>query len=54
VGRGRQIFEFKASLVLRTARTTEKHCLEKQKKNKIKQKTNQSVKQPNNQKGLFH
>jgi hypothetical protein len=42
-GRGRQISEFKASLVYRmssrTARATEKHCLRKTKTNKQKEHT---------------
>jgi hypothetical protein len=42
-GRGRQISEFKASLVYRvssrTARTTEKPCLEKTKQNKTNKQT---------------
>jgi hypothetical protein len=42
-GRGRQIYEFEASLVYkvnsRTARATEKPCLEKKHKTKQKNKT---------------
>jgi hypothetical protein len=47
-GRGRRISEFKASLVYRvssrTARATEKLCLEKPNQNKTKQKTKQNKK----------